>query len=211
MNVRRIGTVTSLSLVFVVLMGCEKQDGSKPKKDEVNSSASAEGKAATEKSSKGDGTAKSAKGATGATATCGDAASIPKIPTTESSPPTVAEWKSGCAVNTQGANSQAKDCSLKVVREWAKLACTGKVLGHEKMEDFGQEGQNHFKMFKKGELGSFVWRLRKGHSQKVRICRANNRASLFVSWPGSKPQPTIIALAHGDACDGSDWGSAAKK
>lgn len=142
---------------------------------------------------------------------CGDAKTIPNIPSTESAPPSVAEWEKGCAVNTQGANSQAKDCTLKVLREWAKITCTGKVLGHEKMEDFGQEGQNHYKLFKEGEMGSFVVRLRKGHSQKVRLCREQDRASLFVSWPGSKEQPTIIALALGAKCDGSEWGSAAKK
>lgn len=202
--------MTRLSFLVVALLGCDK---SGPKKDEAKGAASAVGEAATEKAtaSKGDGTAKSSKGAAAEAAGCGASATIPKIPSTESSPPTVAEWKSGCAVNTQGANSQAKDCSLKVVREWAKVACTGDVLGHEKMDGFGQEGQNHFRMFKKGKLGSFVWRLRKGHSQKVRICRANDRASLFVSWPGSKAQPTIIALALGEACDGSTWGSAAQK
>ncbi len=202
-----------LTLPLLAAVGCDKPAQEGASKDTATTAEAAMDKAPDGKagSTAEKGATKPAMEKTAETPSCGDATTIPNIPSTESPPPSVAEWEKGCAVNTQGANSQAKDCTLKVLREWAKITCTGKVLGHEKMEDFGQEGQNHFKLFKAGEMGSFVVRLRKGHSQKVRICREQDRASLFVSWPGSKEQPTIIALALGAKCDGSQWGSAAKK
>ena len=39
------------------------------------------------------------------------------------------------------------------------------------------------------------------------MCRENDRASLFVSWPPSSDKPKNIALGQGPECDGSDWGA----
>jgi hypothetical protein len=138
---------------------------------------------------------------------CGPPSTIPDIPSERSDPPTLAEWGNACDVNTQGAGSQAADCTMKIKREWLQLTCRGKVSGYEQFDGFGNEGQDYFQQIRQGEMASFVVRLRKGRSQKVRICRGNERASLFVSWPPSSPKPTIVALAAGPACDGSGFGA----
>jgi hypothetical protein len=142
---------------------------------------------------------------------CGDATQVPDIPSSRSNPPQGPEWESACAINTQGANAQPSHCNMRIVREWLMVTCRGDVLGHEKMEDFGNEGQDYFKQFVPGQFGSFVVRLAKGHNQKVRICRNGDRASLFVSWPPSNEKPLHVALGRGPACDGTDWGTGYKK
>jgi hypothetical protein len=132
---------------------------------------------------------------------------VPDIPGSRSNPPQGAEWDQGVAVNTQGANSRAKRCSMFVLREWLNIYCTGKVIGYEKKEDFGTVNVDYFEKIVAGKYASFVIRLKKGENQKIRICRENDRASLFVSWPGSADKPKNIALGQGPACDGSDWGA----
>ncbi len=138
---------------------------------------------------------------TSAGAGADDDGPVPLVPTTKSNPPTIAEWKAGREVNTQGPNSHPDDCTMKVVREWLKVDCFGDVLGYENMEKFGRKNVDYFEHFKQGKLGSFVLRLKKGQTQKVRICRIKNRASLFVNWPGAKDRPIHIALGKGPACE----------
>jgi hypothetical protein len=138
---------------------------------------------------------------------CGPPNEIPDIPADRSDPPSLAEWATGCDVNTQGAGSQAGDCTLKIKREWLQVTCRGEVKGYEELEGFGSEGLDYFKQIVPGQLASFVVRLRKGKSQKVRICRDKERASLFVSWPPANAKPTIVALGVGPACDGSSFGA----
>ncbi len=133
---------------------------------------------------------------------CGPPDKVPAIPAERSdAPASLEEWKAACPVNTQGPNSHAPDCTSMVLREWLKVTCTGKMLGFEEMDGFGVEGQDYFKLFTPNQALSFVVRLRKGQSQKVRMCRPNQRASLFVSWPPSKEQPTIIAVGIGPKCE----------
>ena len=132
---------------------------------------------------------------------CGSTKTIPTIPTGRSNPPTVAEWKTACEVNTQGANSEGQDCTSHILREWLRITCRNDITGVENFEGFGAEGLDYFKVINKPDLVSYVVRLRKGHSQKVRMCRSDQRASLFVSWPSSKEQPTIVAVGRGPKCD----------
>jgi hypothetical protein len=133
---------------------------------------------------------------------CGPPDKIPAIPEGSSdAPKDLAEWNTGCEVNTQGPNSQAPDCTSVLVREWLKVTCKGDMLGYEEMDGFGAEGADYFKLFTPNQLISFVVRLKKGKSQKVRMCRPKERASLFVSWPPGKDQPTIIAVGIGPKCD----------
>ncbi len=121
---------------------------------------------------------------------------VPAIPETKSDPPKGSEWDDGIAVNTQGAGSQAKDCTLMVLREWLQVTCRGKVTGYEKMDGFGTKNVDYFESFIQGQHGSFVVRLKKGKYPKVRICRGDSFASLFVSWPASAERPKHIALAQ---------------
>lgn len=132
-----------------------------------------------------------------------DEKGVPAIPDTESDPPKGSEWDDGLAVNTQGAGSQGKDCTLMVLREWLQVTCRGKVTGFEKMDGFGRKNVDYFESFIPGQHGSFVLRLKKGKYPKVRICRGNDFASLFVSWPAGAERPKHIALAQmNKPCDG---------
>jgi hypothetical protein len=132
---------------------------------------------------------------------------VPDIPSTKSNPPQGTEWDQGVPVNTQGANSRAKRCSMHVLREWLRIYCSGKIIGYEKKEDFGELGSDYYEKIVAGKYASFVIRLKKGANQKIRICREGDRASLFVSWPVTADKPKHIALGQGPACDGSDWGA----
>lgn len=133
---------------------------------------------------------------------------VPAIPEGRSNPPTVAEWSSAREVNTQGKNSWPPDCTMKIVREWLQVNCTGDIGGYEKMENFGREQVDYFESIKPPTIASFVVRLKKGKTMGLRICRTNStRASLFVNWPGGKDRPVHVALGKGPACDGSAWGA----
>jgi len=134
-------------------------------------------------------------------AACGPLGEVPPIPSDPSKPPTVEEWNNACPVNTQGANTHPDDCEMKVLREWLRVSCKGNYTGYEKMSSFGAVGADYFEMKGNG-LVSFVLKLSAGRNQKVRICKPGGRASLFVSWPSTKPKPLHIALAKGPSCEG---------
>lgn len=131
---------------------------------------------------------------------------VPDIPEGKSNPPQGTEWDSAPLVNTQGANARADRCSMRVLREWLRIYCTGDVIGYEKMEDFGTLQNDYYMKISPGKFASFVVRLRKGKNPKIRVCREDDRASLFVSWPPGVDKPKHVALGKGPACDGSDWG-----
>ncbi|MEZ4369214.1 MAG: hypothetical protein R3B07_00255 [Polyangiaceae bacterium] len=131
---------------------------------------------------------------------------VPDIPSERSDPPKGTEWDSAPIVNTQGANARAARCSMRVLREWLRIYCTGDIIGYEKMEDFGKLQVDYFEKIVAGKYASFVIRLKKGKNPKIRICRKKDRASLFVSWPPSVDKPKHVALGNGPVCDGSDWG-----
>lgn len=132
---------------------------------------------------------------------------VPEIPSGRSNPPQGGEWDQGVAVNTQGAGARAKRCTMRVLREWLNVYCTGSVIGYEKKEDFGTLGVDYYEKIVAGKYASFVIRLKSGENQKIRICRESDRASLFVSWPPSASKPLHVALGQGPKCDGSDWGA----
>lgn len=120
---------------------------------------------------------------------------IPEIPDGTSNPPSVAEWQSGHVVNTVGANSAPSGCQMKIVREWLKVNCSGKIKEVTNMEGFGRKGFDYFDSVVPGKYADLVVRLRKGGSIKARILRDGpHSASLFVNWPGGNPRPSIVAL-----------------
>ncbi len=125
-----------------------------------------------------------------------DSNGIPAIPVDKSNPPTVAEWSAAREVNTQGANSQAKDCSMKIVREWLKLHCEGDIQSISDKDGFPKSQGSYFESISIGKFADFVFRIRKGDGMKMRIHRDGNRASFFLSWPGSKDRPANVALAQ---------------
>lgn len=143
-------------------------------------------------------------------ASCGALSDIPDIPSDTSTPPSLAEWGQACDINTQGANSHAPDCTTKIMREWLQVTCRGDIIGTEHQEGFGRLNQDYYELINLPDMASYVIRLRKGRSQKIRICREKERASLFVSWPPASAKPTIVALAIGPKCDGKEWGSGFK-
>jgi hypothetical protein len=120
----------------------------------------------------------------------------PDVPGGTSAVPTMAEWQAAPSANTVGANSAPKDCQLKVVREWLKVNCTGKIKEVTNMDGFGRKGVDYFELVTPGRVADFVVRLKKGGSIKARILRegAGQSASLFVNWPPSNPKPSIVAL-----------------
>jgi hypothetical protein len=185
----------------------DEDDGKKKKKKSKSKKKKKKKKKKNKKSDDDDDSDDDGADEGEAAAECGPPSVVPEIPASRSNPPTLAEWGSACTVNTQGAGSQAADCTTKIKREWLQITCRGNITGYEHFDGFGNEGQDYFKQITRGELASFVVRLRKGRNQKVRICRGKERASLFVSWPPSAPRPLHVALATGPKCDGSGWGA----
>lgn len=201
MTKHHVITLASSLLLLLALLACKKgSEGGSPSAESKTPNApaaNAPGAAAPT------GTA----GATAPTKLKFKVEGVPDIPSEKSNPPQGAEWDQGIPVNTQGANARGKQCSMHVLREWLRIYCSGKVIGYEKKEDFGQETVDYFEKIVPGKYASFVIRLKKGKNQKIRICRENDRASLFVSWPPSTDKPKNIALGTGPVCDGSDWGA----
>ena len=135
--------------------------------------------------------------AASAAAGSGGADAIPEIPEGRSKPPTVAEWAAAPNVNTQEANSQPEGCYMKVVREWLKVNCEGKITEVKEMQEFGNENADYFQSVTPGKSADFVVRLRKGKTMKLKILRSEKgNASLFVNWPATAAKPTIIALGR---------------
>jgi|SoiMethySBSTD1v2_1073268.scaffolds.fasta_scaffold00828_32 hypothetical protein len=130
----------------------------------------------------------------------GAAKGIPEIPEGRSKPPSVAEWSSAAEVNTQEANSRPDECFTKVVREWLKVHCDGNVIGIEAMENFGTQNSDYFSSVRPGKAADFVVRLKRGKTQKLRICRDPVNAALFVNWPQAEDRPVHIALGKGNPC-----------
>lgn len=126
-----------------------------------------------------------------------DAAAVPAIPSDRSSPPTVADWRDATEVNTQTPGARPEACYLKIVREWLKIHCDGKVIGVEDLEGFGQESWDYYQSVRPGHAADLVARLRKGHSMKLTILREDQNAVLFVSWPPTEPKPLHVALGIG--------------
>lgn len=118
----------------------------------------------------------------------------PAIPEGTSAPPSVDEWKAAASANTVGPNSAPRDCELKVVREWLKVNCTGKIKEITNMDGFGTKNVDYFELVTIGKVADFVVRLKKGKALKMRIIREDQSASLFVNWPTQSAKPSIIAL-----------------
>lgn len=131
------------------------------------------------------------RGQTGTTTPPGQ---IPVIPAEASAPPSVAEWQGGHPVNTVGANSAPRDCHMKIVREWLKVNCSGKIREVTNMEGFGAKGVDWFDHVVPGKVADLVVRVKKGRAIKARILREGGGASLFVNWPANNERPTIVAL-----------------
>ncbi len=126
---------------------------------------------------------------------------IPAIPTAKSNPPKVAEWDDGKEINTQETNSQPDKCSMRVLREWLQISCREDYSSYQAMENFGLKNRDYFEFIQPGRVVSFVVRLQRGKTQKVRICGKEQRATLFVNWPDQKDRPVHVALGKGPACE----------
>ncbi len=122
---------------------------------------------------------------------------VPDVPESRSNPPTSEEWKNAAEVNTVGANSAPSGCSMRIVREWLKVNCSGKIEGVSDMEGFGKKGFDYFEWLQPPAVADYVVRLRRGNALKLRIVRERDRASLFANWPIGQPKPSIIALQVG--------------
>lgn len=123
-----------------------------------------------------------------------NAKGIPRIPRTRSNPPTAEEWRNALAVNTANVHSHPPGCSLRVVREWLHVNCSGDIRRISDMTGFGQRGLDYFDDVRLGSSASFVVRLRPVAKQWLRIWRGNDRATLFVSWMPQRDRPDNIAL-----------------
>jgi hypothetical protein len=135
---------------------------------------------------------------------------IPEIPTELSPPPQGTEWKQGVEVNTQQSNSQPDKCTLRVLREWVQVTCREDYSSYEAMENFGTKGRDYFASVQPNKVVDFVFRLRKGKAQSVKICGEKAQATLFVNWPAEKDRPTHIALGKGARCEGDKDGEEEK-
>jgi len=186
---------TSLGLVLVLfaLIACKKKKAPDPVP-----APPASVPAATPQASAAVPAAASspAPAGTRAAAPAVDERGIPPIPAGRSKPPTVAEWSAAAEVNTQGANSQAQDCYMKVVREWIRVHCDGDIKSVSDKDGLPKSNADYFESIKPSKDADFVFRLEKGRTMKMRIHRDGNRASLFINWPASKDRPVHIALSQ---------------
>lgn len=130
------------------------------------------------------------------TAAPGASMEAPEIPEGRSKPPTPAEWSAAASVNTVGANSAPKDCFMKVVREWLKVNCSGKIKEITAMDGFGAKNVDYFDSITVGKSADMVVRVRKGGAIKARILREGGGAALFVNWPAQNAKPSIMALQN---------------
>lgn len=186
-----ISTALGLCLVAGALFAC------KQKKDQAPApSASVAAKAPAPAASATPPPVPAASTGVRDTTTGVDEKGIPLIPTGRSKPPTVAEWNAAAEVNTQGANSQAHDCFMKIVREWIKVHCDGDIKSISDKDGLPRSNADYFESIKPGKDADFVFRLKKGRTMKMRIHRDGNRASLFINWPGTKDRPVHVALAQ---------------
>lgn len=190
-----------VSLLAVALVHCEE---TKPAPAAATSAPTATTPAATAKATAAaTATATEEKKPEGEAAPSGSAegsasaGAIPEIPEGRSKPPTVAEWRDAATINTQDANSQPEGCFMKIVREWLKVNCEGKVTEVTDMEEFGTENADYFQSVTPGKSADFVVRVRKGKTMKLKILRSEKgNASLFVNWPQTADKPTIVALGR---------------
>jgi hypothetical protein len=125
-----------------------------------------------------------------------DTKGIPPFPEGQSAPPSPEEWSTAREVNTQDPSSRAKDCYLKVIREWLKVHCDGDIKSVGETEGMPKSKSDSFESVEPGKAADFVMRLTKGSTIKMRIHRAGNRASFFEIWPVSADRPTMIAIAQ---------------
>lgn len=123
----------------------------------------------------------------------GASSEAPDIPDGRSKPPTLAEWGDAREVNTVGANSAPRNCYMKVVREWLKIHCEGRIREITNEEGLGAEGVEHFR-YVNDKVADVIVRVRKGHHIKLRIIREGQSASMFMNWPGGQAKPSIMAL-----------------
>ena len=96
---------------------------------------------------------------------------LPGVPDGRSAPPTVEEWVDAGYVNTVGAHSAPSRCYMKVVREWLKVNCSGRIYMVTDMHGFGHQGSDYFAWYKENKVADYVVRMRRGTSQKLRIHR----------------------------------------
>ncbi len=193
-------------ILGVAVVGCDKEAEKKAEPASTAAEPAKTASAAPAATPAPTPSAAPAASASAAPAANVDEKGVPEIPSDKSNPPSVDEWKAGVVVNTQGAGNRAKDCELRVVREWLQVMCTGEIVGYEKMKDFGPKLSDYYESIKLGKSASFVLRLKKGKNPAVRVCRKDSFASLFVSWPGAKDRPANIAMAEiQKKCDGNDY------
>lgn len=122
---------------------------------------------------------------------------IPDIPPGRSAPPTLAEWSAAPSVNTQGAGSWPDNCFQKVVREWLKMHCEGKILRVEEKEGLGTQNVDHFESVVPGKYADYIVRMRPGVVIRAKIYRTEGNAAFFVNWPAGAPKPVHIAMGVG--------------
>jgi len=196
----RMSVAVCAGVVALMTLGCD--DKSKPatstqtaKPKPTATAAAKKPKAPTKKAA---ATAKATSTAKSADAKDAKDDGIPTIPDKQSKPPSVDEWKAAKEVNTQGPNSRPDKCYMKIVREWLKVNCAGKVTKIEENKNFsfGRENVDFFTSLRPEKSADIVVRLKKGKSIKAKIHRTGGEksAALFVSWPPTKEKPTIIAL-----------------
>ena len=123
------------------------------------------------------------------------------MPTGRSNPPSISEWSNAPLVNTQGANSHPDNCRMQVWREWVSIKCEGDFVGFDDDTNLGVNTQDWFRASQAGKYASVVIRMKKGSTQKIRICRRKDRASLFVNWPNTRDRPRHIALGKAGPCE----------
>jgi hypothetical protein len=111
-------------------------------------------------------------------------AAIPALPTTPSPRPTREEWGSALAINTGAPERAPVGCSLRLVREWLLVECSGQpILWRE----------NEWKV-SPGDLFEQPGRVEVRLYPGCVFRGKHERARLTVAWPPMDDRPWNIAL-----------------
>jgi hypothetical protein len=144
-------------------------------------------------------TAATATAAQTATATAAPPAA-PAIPAGRTPAPTLAEWN-GQKKEVTVKGSSALKCETKIVREYLRISCRGKVdpEGTPRGIKILKGGRGEALTFQGGDVMSLILPYVEGTDFEALFSWSQKAHKLAVKWPKGSKQPTIVGVFEGAA------------